>query len=316
MIQQLSKQDHYDYGLRNLKAVLSMAGTLKRADPDLNEELIVMRALRDMNLPKFIKDDERLFRLLLGDLFPGIELPFSVYEDLDAALRRELDRKCLQQHDFLIYKIIQLYDSKLTRHCNMLVGQSLAGKSVAWNTLVAAKTALCVEDENKDYNKVQPFVINSKSINLAELYGEYDLATFEWCDGILSRLFKTCAENNKPDEKWIVFDGPIDAMWIESMNSVMDDNKLLTLINGDRIPLTPTMSLLFEVEDLAVASPATVSRAGMIYMDVAESELVDNPPKLHPNPRAICCCCCCCCCCYYYTHTHIYTYTYISEILL
>ena len=86
----------------------------------------------------------------------------------------------------------------------------------------------------------------------------------------VSRLFKTCAENGKPEEKWIVFDGPIDAMWIESMNSVMDDNKLLTLINGDRIPLTPTMSLLFEVEDLAVASPATVSRAGMIYMDVAE----------------------------------------------
>ncbi|CAN0033408.1 unnamed protein product, partial [Hapterophycus canaliculatus] len=82
MIQQLSKQDHYDYGLRNLKAVLNMAGALKRADPNMNEEAILMRALRDMNLPKFIKDDERLFRLLLGDLFPSLELPVPEYGTL------------------------------------------------------------------------------------------------------------------------------------------------------------------------------------------------------------------------------------------
>jgi dynein heavy chain, axonemal len=117
---------------------------------------------------------------------------------------------------------------------------------------------------------VTPYVINPKSITLNELYGAYDLATFEWSDGILSTIFKSCAEDSKPVEKWIVFDGPVDALWIESMNSVMDDNKILTLINGDRIPLTSTMSLVFEVEDLAVASPATVSRAGMIFLDADE----------------------------------------------
>ncbi|CAM9519636.1 unnamed protein product, partial [Chrysoparadoxa australica] len=269
MTQQLSKQDHYDYGLRNLKAVLNMAGSLKRADPNMNEEAILMRALRDMNLPKFICDDERLFRLLLGDLFPSLELPVSEYGALQVCIESELESKGLQKHPFLIMKIIQLYDSQLTRHCNMLVGSTMAGKSVAWKTLMNAKTSLSKEGK-EGFMPVTPFLINPKSITLNELYGAYDLATFEWADGILSTIFKSCAEDERPHEKWIMFDGPIDALWIESMNSVMDDNKILTLINGDRIPLTNTMSLLFEVEDLAVASPATVSRAGMIYQDVDE----------------------------------------------
>jgi len=267
MIQQLSKQDHYDYGLRNLKAVLNMAGSLKRADPHMNEEAILMRALRDMNLPKFIKDDEHLFRLLLSDLFPSLELPISEYGQLQVAIERELSKKFLQKHPFLISKIIQLYDSQLTRHCNMMVGSTLSGKSIAWRTLQAAKTALGKEDGIDGFNPVYDFVMNPKSVTLNELYGAYDLQTFEWADGILSTIFKACSENEKPEEKWLVFDGPVDALWIESMNSVMDDNKILTLINGDRIPLNNTMALLFEVEDLAVASPATVSRAGMIYID-------------------------------------------------
>jgi len=68
----------------------------------------------------------------------------------------------------------------------------------------------------------------------------------------------------------MVIDGPVDTLWIESMNSVLDDSKLLTLNNGDRIALSPNVRLLFDVENLSVASPATVSRAGMIYMDIDE----------------------------------------------
>jgi dynein heavy chain len=114
-------------------------------------------------------------------------------------------------------KIFQFYDSRLTRHCNMLVGDPMGGKSTAWKILAAAQSTLC-KSGAEGFQTVTPFVINPKSIELHELYGAYDLATFEWKDGILSTIFKQCSEDERPAEKWILFDGPIDAMWIESMN--------------------------------------------------------------------------------------------------
>ncbi|CAK4669134.1 unnamed protein product [Aphanomyces euteiches] len=269
MIQQLSKQDHYDFGLRSLKAVLNMAGALKREDPNMQEEHILLRALRDMNAPKFVREDAALFKLLLGDLFPSIELAIPEYGALQAAIQNELKSQGLQLHPTILFKTIQMYESQATRHCNMIVGQTMAGKSTVWKTLQAAKTQLA-KDNVAGYNPVRVQVLNPKSISLNEIYGVYDLSTFEWIDGILSAIFRNLASDEKPDEKWIMLDGPVDTLWIESMNSVMDDNKVLTLINGDRIGMSPSMALLFEVQDLSVASPATVSRAGMVYMDVED----------------------------------------------
>jgi len=61
--EQLSQQDHYDFGMRALKSVLVMAGSLKRQNPDKNEDVVLLRALRDSNLPKFLKDDSVLFQV-------------------------------------------------------------------------------------------------------------------------------------------------------------------------------------------------------------------------------------------------------------
>lgn len=169
MIQQLSKADHYDYGLRSLKAVLSAAGALKRADADMNEEAILLRALRDMNVPKFIREDAVLFKLLLGDLFPSLELPVSDYGNLQVAIENELERAGLQPLPFIILKTIQLYESQAMRHCNMMVGHTLAGKSTAWQILAKAKTALGVEHGVKDEKGVRSYILNPKMLSLNEV---------------------------------------------------------------------------------------------------------------------------------------------------
>jgi dynein heavy chain len=149
----------------------------------------------------------------------------------------------------------------------MLIGDTMSGKTSILDSLAAAKQRLSPESD--DYcSSVIKVIINPKALTVDELYGCFNTTTFEWRDGVISNVFKNYSNNEKHDiQKWLIFDGPVDALWIESMNSVMDDNKILTLVNGDRIPLSSSMALLFEVENLAVASPATVSRAGMIYID-------------------------------------------------
>lgn len=149
----------------------------------------------------------------------------------------------------------------MTRHSTMLVGPTGGGKSVVINTLARAQTKLNLPTSIR--------TLNPKACSVIELYGVLDPFTRDWTDGLLSNIFR---DMNKPTEKaerrYILFDGDVDALWIENMNSVMDDNKLLTLANGERIRLQqPTCALLFEVGDLQYASPATVSRAGMVYVD-------------------------------------------------
>ncbi|KAJ1557345.1 Dynein heavy chain 10, axonemal, partial [Nowakowskiella sp. JEL0078] len=257
---QLSKQHHYDFGLRALKSVLVMAGSLKRGSPDLSEDVVLMRALRDMNLPKFVFEDVPLFLGLISDLFPGLDCPRVRYPNFNDAVE-----EVLRENEYILVpeqvdKVIQLYETMLTRHTSMVVGPAGGGKSVVINTLAQAQTKLGIH--------TKLYVLNAKAVTVSELYGILDPVTRDWTDGLLSNIFR---ETNKPtdkkERKYVVFDGDVDAVWVENMNSVMDDNKLLTLPNGERIRLQKHVALLFEVGDLQYASPATVSRCGMVYLD-------------------------------------------------
>uniref|UniRef100_A0A8C4Z8H0 Dynein, axonemal, heavy chain 2 n=1 Tax=Gadus morhua TaxID=8049 RepID=A0A8C4Z8H0_GADMO len=268
-VQQLSKQDHYDFGLRALTSLLRYAGTKRRLRPDLPGEEILLMSMRDMNLAKLTSVDLPLFNSIIQDLFPGVDSPTIDYGKLREAIEAELCERGLQPIPFTVSKVIQLYETKSSRHSTMLVGRTGSGKTVTWRTLQNALTALHRKGE-PGYQLIRDYPLNPKAVSLGELYGESNLSTNEWTDGLLSSLMRTACADEKPEEKWMVLDGPVDTLWIESMNSVMDDNKVLTLINGERISMPEQVSLLFEVEDLAVASPATVSRCGMVYNDYTD----------------------------------------------
>ncbi|KAJ7405899.1 dynein axonemal heavy chain 9 [Willisornis vidua] len=264
----LSKQDHYDWGLRAIKAVLVVAGALKRAEPERPEEQVLMRSLRDFNVPKVVTDDMPVFMGLTGDLFPALEVPRKRDLELEECVRRAVLELRLQPEDNFVLKVVQLEELLMVRHSVFVVGNAGTGKSQVMRSLHKTHQILKRRPVWTD--------LNPKAVTNDELFGIINPATREWKDGLFSSIMRELANISHDGPKWMVLDGDIDPMWIESLNTVMDDNKVLTLASNERIPLKPTMRLLFEISHLRAATPATVSRAGILYIN--PSDLGWNPP--------------------------------------
>jgi dynein heavy chain len=109
--EQLSSQDHYDYGMRAVRSVINAAGLLKAESPDMNEHQLMLRGLRDVNVPKFLKDDIPLFENIILDLFPGVERPQVNYGNLSNSITEACVFYNVQEAELFIQKIYQLYDT-------------------------------------------------------------------------------------------------------------------------------------------------------------------------------------------------------------
>ena len=385
--QLLTRQTHYDFGMRTLNVVLQHCGELKQKQPNETEASLVVRALRDCNVSKFVEYDVPLFEGILKDLCPNpdemIDAPLgdsivsitgrepvrSVITAASANLpparalsgslqsvpsMRDLNednadappkivgatggattddsktphlmlrtavRSVLRDAGYgapsgFVAKVVQLYMMTGVRHGIMIVGADGVGKTILRRALQAALANLASS------NSVDPLtgqfmpsivqqLVNPKCVTINHLFGSFHPATHEWRDGVVPAAMRAVTEIAAPhvdlnphgrrrsslvqstssslgaiDKKkvadgavcdpvpsakrkqgWIVLDGPVDSLWVESLNTVLDDSKTLFLMSGERIPLSDAMRMIFEVCDLSSASPATVSRCGMVYVE-------------------------------------------------
>jgi dynein heavy chain 2 len=264
--QLLSSQQHYDWGLRALKTILVVAGQLLQLEFEKDEKIteqkeseLLIKAIRVNTMSKLTFGDAKKFDGLMSNIFMGIKIDDVKYEDLTKAIGETLKESNLTYVERQVNKIKQFYEAVKQRMGVVLVGPSGCSKTTIWRVL---RTAL-----KKLGQEVKVHILNPKSVSRTELLGNMNNETREFVDGILTGLARKVVKEPMNIMSWIICDGDVDPEWIESLNSVLDDNHLLTLPNGERIALGSNVNFIFETHDLEFASPATVSRMGMIYLN-------------------------------------------------
>ncbi|KAK3531386.1 hypothetical protein QTP70_018186, partial [Hemibagrus guttatus] len=265
----MTPQQHYDWGLRALKTVLKGCGNLlqlqRKQHSQVSESVLVVQALRLNTLSKLTFSDSTRFDALLRDIFPAVDFNEVHYEELKAALLGAYEEAQLEIIPSQVRKALELYEQMRQRMGVVMVGPSGCGKSTVWRLLRAALKRLGLT--------VQHHTVNPKALSRQQLLGHMDMDTREWSDGVITAASRHVIREPQEVSSWIVCDGDIDPEWVESLNSVLDDNRLLTMPSGERIQFGPNVNFLFETHDLSCASPATISRMGIIFLSDEDTDV-------------------------------------------
>lgn len=263
---QLSKQQHYDFGLRNIIPVFSAISNMRRSDPDFKpDDRTLARAIREVNVPKLVGNDTAIFIGLLKDIFAeSCEAEVTKnYGGLEQIVDSQIQRFKLNEGKAWKSKIFQLYNILQVRHGIIVVGPTGSGKS----------SMIQILSESMQIHKSSSYKItkiNPKAMRSEDFYGAKGANSKEWIDGVFTRIWEKSNKKNPKQNFWIILDGPLDTSWVENLNSVLDDNKVLTLANAQRIPMTENVKLIFEIEQMNHVEPSTIGRCGILYLSIED----------------------------------------------
>lgn len=284
--EQLSGQSHYHFGLGSMMKVLATAGQMRldSACKALTEYSIVVRVLSMVNLPVLHPADSQLFKSLIKDVFPGVDCPTPAHEQMRRAVAQLNDESSLE---FVSVggqeqKIIELHEVMSVSRATIVLGATGSGKSAIVDQMIRARNVITAEGGKF----TRCVTLNPKECDLSQLFGYYEQDTKLWHDGLFSSIFRDvnqvkagdAAKGNRngvreraehTEEVIIRCDGDMDESWVETLNTVLDNNRMLILGNGERLYLNSNCSLLFEATHLRNVTPATVARCGLVFCDTS-----------------------------------------------
>jgi dynein heavy chain len=263
----LSKQTHYDFGMRTMRAIIAISSDLCKAFPKSSELQIVSDAMFIVIVPKLVFLDEVNFREIMADIFSVRPYIPSQEDTYVLSITQAVTETNLLPVDAFITRCLHFNEIARSRSGIMLVGPPGGGKTACYKSVHYANTVI-----EKKMIQIHTFYPTSMCISF--LFGYFDSQRNEWVDGLLPCFLRKEMSVRTNYQVWYIFDGPINSSWIESLNTALDDNKKLCLPSGEVISLSNCQTLIFETESLCDASPATISRCGIVHCDTTSIGLM------------------------------------------
>ena len=215
----------------------------------------IPKCIYNLMLPRMSTRDCSILNQLIANIFGE--------EPVETDLKLEATPDCDPRLSMMASHMIEAINSHL--------GVLLIGSLDSGNAVIQ----LCA-----DALKAESVRITPSTLTKAELFGELAGDTTDWHDGVFTQAYRRAS--SVPNPFWIVMDGILDHSWIENLNSLMDDNRTLTLPSGERIPAGNNLRLIFNTPSLTHVTMATISRCGVIRLDdhvQSTSESVHQPAK-------------------------------------
>ncbi|XP_076274081.1 dynein cytoplasmic heavy chain beethoven isoform X2 [Rhynchophorus ferrugineus] len=270
----LSKQSHYDWGLRAIKTVLSGCQTAikqkkidDRSPLTVTQELTMVASTLKMDVvSKLTFLDSVRFYDILKNCFKDISIEDTVDDALRKAILQSYHDLKLIVNEKQVNKCLEFYKQLKQRMGVALIGPPGSGKT----TIIRLMEKALI----KINQKMKLYPLNPKSMSRKLLLGHTDQLN-QWNDGVLTSYSAQVSGEASDVWSWIWCDGDLDPEWVESLNSVMDDNRLMTLPSGWRIHFSTNVNFVFETDNLVNASPATISRLGIVYLSAEDISIDD-----------------------------------------